>query len=147
MKRLNGVVLDGVLFEWQEAPSLVAKTGEDCLLGLLITDGSMGAEGRHAVLFQARLAAEVRAYLQAASAAAAGDAALEMTVWGYLWGNKAVVADRVSFHVSEAVRMAAARVVRAAMGGSARANLSRPDAVDGVDGVDGVDEVDHLTHR
>ncbi len=126
MKRLNGVVLDGALVKLQEAPTLAAKTGEDCVMGLLVSDGSMGAEGRHAVLFQARLAAEVRAFSQAARAAvgpavagpaaAAGDAALEVTVWGYLWGNKAVVADRVSFHVPESVRTAAARALRAALG-------------------------------
>ncbi len=115
MKRLNGVVLDGVLVRWQEAPSLAGKTGEDCILGLLISDGSTGAEGRHAVLFQARLAAEVRAFA-AAAAVAAGGKMLEVTVWGHLWGNKAVVADRISFHVSEAVRLAAARAVRASIG-------------------------------
>ncbi len=107
MKRLNGVVLDGTLARWQEAPGLAEKTGEDAVLGLLVSDGSMGPEGRHAVLFQGRLAAEVRAF-----AAAAGDQLLEVTVWGWLWGNKAVVADRVSYHVSEAVRSAAGRAVR-----------------------------------
>ncbi len=124
MKRLNGVVLDGTLVKWQEAPTLAEKTGEDCVLGLLVSEGGAGAADRHAVLFQARLAAEVRAFARAAVAAAATAAVsagnpipvLEITVWGWLWGNKAVIADRVSFHVSEAVRMAAARSVRATLG-------------------------------
>ncbi len=111
MKRLNGVVLDGALVRWQAAPNLIEQCGEDCVMGLLVSDGSRGAEGRHHVLFQARLAAEVRAFAQAA-----GDKVLEVTVWGWLWGDQAVIADRVSFHVPEAVRIAAARAVRTAIG-------------------------------
>ncbi len=106
MKRLNGVVLDGVLAKWQDAPKMAGIAGEDAVLGMLVSDAGAGRAGRHAVLFQARLAAEVRAF-----ATAAGGEMLEVTVWGYLWGNTVVVADRVSFHVPAAVRAAAGRAV------------------------------------
>lgn len=107
MKRQNLVMLIGKLDDYAEQTEDLGGKAAYVVTATLATDHPAYG-GHHRVLFADRLALELRAFR-----AANQDAPLEVTVDGWLRsqrGQAVVVADRVMYHVSDAVRQEAGRL-------------------------------------
>ena len=107
MKKQNSVYLSGELAEVTCETVLRDGSPAPVVHATLVTDHPAYG-GHHRVLFADRLALELRAFR-----AANQDAPLEVTVDGWLRsqrGQVVVVADRVMYHVSDAVRQEAGRL-------------------------------------
>lgn len=107
MKRQNLVMLTGKLTDYADQTDTVGGRPAYVVTATLVTDHPAYG-GHHRVLFADRLALELRAFREVSQ-----DAPLEVTVDGWLRsqrGQAVVVADRVMYHVSDAVRQAAARL-------------------------------------
>lgn len=107
MKRQNLVMLTGKLADYAEQTEAIGGRAVYVVTATLVTDHPTYG-GHHRVLFADRLALELRAFR-----AANQEAPLEVTVDGWLrsqHGQTAVVADRVMYHVSEAMCQEAGRL-------------------------------------
>ncbi len=107
MKRQNLVMLIGKLDDYTEQTEAIGGKPAYVVTATLATDHPAYG-GHHRVLFADRLALELRAFREVSQGVP-----LEVTVDGWLRsqrGQAVVVADRVMYHVSDAVRQAAARL-------------------------------------
>jgi hypothetical protein len=113
MKRQNLVMLTGRLADYAEQTAPVGGQPAYVITATLVTDHPAYG-GHHRVLFADRLALELRAFREVSQGAS-----LEVTVDGWLRSQPAgaggappavVVADRVMYHVSDAVRQEAGRL-------------------------------------
>lgn len=113
MKRQNLVMLTGKLDDYTEQTEVIGGKAAYVVTATLATDHPAYG-GHHRVLFADRLALELRAFR-----AANQEAPLEVTVDGWLRSQRTgaggapaavVVADRVMYHVSDAVRQEAGRL-------------------------------------
>ncbi len=107
MKRQNLVMLTGKLGDYAEQTEAIGGRSTYVITATLATDHPAYG-GHHRVLFADRLALELRAFREVSQ-----ETPLEVTVDGWLRsqrGQAVVVADRVMYHVSDAVRQEAARL-------------------------------------